>query len=136
MSLEAILAHITQEAEVKKNQIIQEAQKEAEKIIQASRQEAEAVYNTFLQQEKIKQESEKRGLIVKARLENKKRMLQAKQELIDEVFQRLKSGLAKERFKKEQVSFKETKEVAEDLDFYLANLRLTLEPEIARILFA
>jgi vacuolar-type H+-ATPase subunit E/Vma4 len=135
MSLESILEHILNEAELEKNKIVQEALAQVDAIIRQAKEEAAGFYKSIVAKEKSLHEHHKKKLIVNASLEHKKNLLAAKQELIDEVFSRLKSTLKAERFKKEQVSYDKVKETVEDIDFYLAMLRQEHETEIARILF-
>lgn len=135
MSLESILEHILNEAEDQKKKILQEALAQADAIIRQAKEEATRLYNSIVAKEKSLHEHHKQKLIVNARLELKKNLLAAKQEMIGEVFSKLKSALKTERFKKEQVSYEKVKETVEDIDFYLAMLRQEQETEIARILF-
>jgi vacuolar-type H+-ATPase subunit E/Vma4 len=135
MSLEAILNHILAEANTQRDKIIREAKLAADKIMREAKQEAEALYQEVLNKEKTLSLAQKQRLLVNARLEEQKNLLQEKQELIDSVFERLKSTLKSDRFKKQQVSQDRTKEVPEDIDFYLKQLRQDYETEIAGILF-
>lgn len=135
MSLESILNHILGEAEVQKDKIIQEARQEADKIINQAKKEAEGLYNEILAKEKALAEHEKQAQIVHARLEAKKNLLRAKQDLIDTIFIKLKEDLKKEKLKKQQISHDKTHEVMEDIDFYLNRVRLDYETEIAKVLF-
>ena len=135
MSLESILEHILNEAEGEKKKILQEALAQADAIILQAKEEAARLYNSIVAKEKSLHEHHKQKLIVNARLELKKNLLAAKQEIIGEVFSKLKSALKAERFKKEQISYEKVKETVEDIDFYLAMLRQEQETEIARILF-
>jgi V/A-type H+-transporting ATPase subunit E len=135
MSIESIINHILDEAGVQRDKIMRDAQQQAELILQEAIQEADKVYQEILAREKSLLEAEKQKLIVNARLESKKNLLKAKQELIDRVIEKLKSEIEKEKFKKYQVLQDKVKEVPEDMDFYLNNLRLEYEPEIAKIIF-
>lgn len=135
MSLESILNHILAEANTQRDKIIQEAKFAADKIIQEAKQEAEALYQEELNKEKTLSLAQRQRLVVNARLEEKKKLLEAKQELIDNAFEKLKLTLKSDRFKKQQVSADRIKEVPEDIDFYLKQLRQDYETEIAGILF-
>jgi vacuolar-type H+-ATPase subunit H len=135
MSLESILDHIINEANQKREKIIQAARIQAEEIIKGAEEEAKKLYQDVIAGEKAICENQKRKLIVSARLENKNNYLAAKQELIESVFEKLKSTLGGHRFKKQQVTRDKVEDVAEDTDFYLAKLRLDYETEIAKILF-
>jgi len=135
MSLESIINHILEEADTKKQEIIQQAQKETERITQEARLEADNLYQDIIAKAKADAERQKYQLVVQARLEQKKNLLRTKQELIDSLFQELKSTLREGKIKKEQVSQDKIKEVAEDIDFYLEKIRHDYESEIAGILF-
>ena len=135
MSLESIISHILEEAGTKKQEIIQQAQKETERITQEAQLEADNLYQDIIAQAKADAERQKHPLLVQARLEQKKSLLKTKQELIDSLFQELKSTLREGKIKREQVSQDKIKEVAEDIDFYLEQSRHDYESEIAGILF-
>jgi vacuolar-type H+-ATPase subunit E/Vma4 len=135
MSLESIINHILGEASSQTEKIIQEAKQQREKIIQEAKLEAEKLHREILNKEKNLSEAERQKMVVNARLEQKKNLLKAKQELIDSVFQRLKPELKSDKFKKQQVLIDKVKEVPEDIDFYLAKVRQDYETEIAKVLF-
>ncbi len=135
MALESILEHIINKAKKEEENIIQEAELQADKIIQEAKLEAEKLYREILNKEKALAEAEKQKLVVNARLEEKMNLLKAKQELINDVFNKLKSALAGNKFKKQQVLTDKVKEVPEDIDFYLTDIRQENEAEIAGMLF-
>lgn len=135
MSLDPILAHIINEADVQKDSLIHEASKQAQELIQAAKEEADKLYQEIIEREKSFALSEKQRLLVNARLEAKKNLLKVKQELIDAVCERLKSGLSKEKLKKKRIFLDNEEETPEDIDFYLDKIRLDYESEIARNLF-
>lgn len=135
MSLESILGHILGEADTQEDKIMQEARRQRDTIIREAKIEAEKLYQEVLNKEKSLYETQRQRLIVNARLEQKKNLLRAKQELIDSVFKKLKSSLASNKFKKQQVFTDKVKEVPEDIDFYLEKIRQDYEGEVASILF-
>lgn len=146
MSLESILDHIIEQANAQKDKIIQEANQEADAIVLSTQQEAEKLYREIIDKEKSLCQAEKQKLIVNARLESRKKVLATKQELISEVFEKLKSEIKKDKFsrsggiprwtgKKQQVLPDKVKDVPEDIDFYLQKIRRDNETEIAKILF-
>ncbi len=135
MSLESILANINKNADIETGKIIQEAKNEADKIIQQAKAEADIVYRNILAIAKADYERNRQQLIVNAHIQRRKILLQTKQELIDIVFKKLKSVIKSDRIKKQQVYIDGVKEVPENMDFYIANLRRDNEAEIARILF-
>jgi V/A-type H+-transporting ATPase subunit E len=135
MSLESILNHIIAQGDSQKEKIIQESGRQAQGIIQNAKEEADKLYQEIIDREKSLYLAEKQKRIVNARLEARKNLLRIKQELIDLLFEELKSQLAKEKFKKRQVFLNKELEVPEDIDFYLAKIRVDYESEIARHLF-
>jgi len=135
MSFDSILKHILDEAGSKRQEILRQAHLEAEALIQEAKAQADAVYRDIIVRAQKDCQKNKERLLVNARLEAKKSLLLVKQELIAEVFTRLRMALKSDRFKKEQVSQDKVKEVPEDLDFYLAKLRQDYETEIAEVLF-
>jgi vacuolar-type H+-ATPase subunit E/Vma4 len=135
MSLELILKRILDEAENKKENIIREAEIEAERIKQEAMQQADALYQNILAAAKADCDKEKQRLIVGSRLEARKKILETKQELIASVFEKLKSTLRLEKFKKEQVLADGAREVPGQAGFYLNKIRQDYEAEVAEILF-
>jgi len=135
MSLELILNHIINQAQLEREKIIQEAERQAEGIIREAKLEAGQIYQEMLSREEAHNENLKQRLIINARLQQKKRLLEAKQESISAVFKKLKAELKKEKFKKEQVFHDRVHEVTEDTDFHLNNFRLDNESTIAGMLF-
>ena len=135
MSLESILDHILDVANAEKDKIIKESKQETDKIIQAARRDAETLYQEILSREKALYESQKQKTLVSSRLEAKKNTLKAKQELIDSVFEKVKSDIGKGSFKKELISQDKTQEAEADIGFYINKLRADYETEIAKILF-
>lgn len=135
MSLESILKRIINEANTQKELIIQDARNQAAVIIQEARKEAEKNYQVALDKQRAIYARQKKRLVVNARLDYKKELLLAKQELMEGVFKKLKSTLKTEKIKKQQISQDKIEEVSEDMDFYLNQLRQKYETEIARMLF-
>ena len=135
MSLDSIVEHILNEADSEAKSIIGETAVSAEKIIQDAKKEADGLYQEILDKERSIYENQKQKLIVNMRLESKKNLLRTKQELIGRVFQKIKSEVQKDKFKKCQVRQDGVKEVPEDVDFYLNNVRVKYESELAKVLF-
>lgn len=136
MSLESILSHILNKADAEREKIIREARIEAESIIKEANLEAEKLYQGILDKETALSDRQKQRLLVNARLESKKNLLKAKQELVDSVFEKLQSAFPEGKFKKQRVSPDKVQEIVENVDFYLNKIRLDYEIEIAEILFA
>ena len=135
MSLDSILGHIIDKANIQKEGIIQEAGLEAERIIQKTKEEAERLYQDIMEKEKYLNDRHKQKLIVNARLEARKRLLQVKQELMESVFEKLKATIGIGRLKKQLVSGDKVQEINVEIDFYLDELRFDCEAEVAKILF-
>jgi len=136
MSLESILKHILQEADIEQNKITQESAIKAEEIIRQAQEEANILCRDITEKAKVDYESQKQRQIVHARLEKKKKLLEAKQELMNSVFKKIKSELETGNLKKQQVFPNEVKEAPEDIDFYLNRFRQDYEAKIAEILFS
>lgn len=136
MSLESILNNIINEADSQKEKIIQEARQQAGLVMQTAKHQAQRLYQEIIDREKNLNLSGKQKLIVNARLESKKRLLFAKQELIKAVFEKARAGIRKDRLKKKQVLPDKIQDVSEDIDFYLNKIRLEYESEIAKMLFS
>jgi len=135
MTLEPILNRILGQANQRKEEIIRQAKEQVETIIRQAKLEAEKLYQEILTQEQSRYSAERQKLIVNARLEEKKNLVQAKQDLITDIFNQAKTHLGQRKFKKEVIFQDRIHEVAEDPDFYLAHLRFDHESEIANILF-
>lgn len=136
MSLESIVEHIVNEACAQAERIVQQAQKEAREIIHQAQGEADSVFQEIIAQKKVIYEKQKQASVVNARLEKKKNLLQSQQESINLAFAKVKTGLEKDKFKKQIILEDRIKEVPEDVDFYLKKIRQDSESEIAKILFA
>ncbi len=136
MSLDSILSYIIGEANKKKDDIIREARQQADAVLREARQQADKLYQEIIDSEKFLLEKERQKIIVNSRLEGKKNSLKTKQEMIDAVFEKVKSGLKKGKFKRVKIYHDKTEEVDEDVDFYLNKIRLDYEAEITRILFS
>jgi len=135
MSLDSILNHIIAEADSQKEKIIQEANQQAQGIIQDAKEEADKLYQEIIDKEKSLYLAERQKLIVNGRLEAKKNLLQAKQDSIDLLFEKLKNQLTKEKFRKKRVFLDKEQDTPEDMNFYLDKIRVDYESEIAQSLF-
>lgn len=136
MSLDSILNYIVGEANKKKDNIIQEARQQADVVLKEAQQGADKLYQEIIDSEKSLLEKERQKFIVNSKLEGKKKLLKTKQEIIDAVFERLKPGLKKGKFKRIKIYHDKTEEIGEDVDFYLNKIRLDYEAEITKILFS
>lgn len=135
MPLDSILEHIINNADNEAGKIIEQARLSKGNILKEAKEEADKLYNQRLQKEKAAGERTKRGLLVNARLESKKSILAAKQELLSQVFEKLKPTFAGTKLSRELIGRDKTSEVAEDIDFYIDKIKTDYETEVARILF-
>ncbi len=135
MPLDGIIDYIVNESLDEKHKIIKEAQAEAAGILTKGKEEARGVYSSIIEKEKAHAEAEKRRLIVSARLENKKKILKAKQDLVELVFKKAASALTKDILKKEQITQSGIKESPVDLNVYIEKIKFDYEIEVAKILF-
>jgi len=136
MSLDAIVSHIAAEANAQKEALLAQARQEAEHIIQEARLEAESLSRGILRQKQEEAEKARQKIIVAARLETRRKMLGVRQEIMEQLLQKLKSEIGNERFRKVLVRQAGEEEAAADVDFYLENMRLEHEGELSRVLFA
>jgi vacuolar-type H+-ATPase subunit E/Vma4 len=135
MALYSILARIQDDTAAQGRAIVQEARQHAEKLVEAGEQEAEKLYRgTMLAAKNLAAQKKQRELVI-CRLENRKRVLQTKQEILDALFAKAKSRLKKNRIKKQVVASKGHTEESENIDFFLNALRRDIESELAKLLF-
>lgn len=85
---EKIQQRILEEARQQAQSNTERAQKEAADMISAAREEAKAKKLSIMEKARIEASERQKRLIAVAELDGRKRRLQAKQELIDEVFNR------------------------------------------------
>lgn len=135
MSLESIISHIVDKTNKEIDEIIQKAKEEKEDIIRQAKEEAKKLYEAKMAEETRFCENLKEKIIVNARLEAKKELLNTKQKLIEEVLEKYKPHINKSALKKTLVKREGVEEVSEKADFYLDKIRLGYETEIAKILF-
>lgn len=91
--IERIKEKIMQEALEKEQQILNKAKTEADQILKNSAITVEEIKQQCLQKGKRQAEEEKRKILSMAELEERKRLLQAKQQMIDEVFEKARQEL-------------------------------------------
>jgi len=135
MSLESIIKRITSLADARGEAIIQQARQEADRLLQQAEAQGQAFSQALLKKETAALDTQRQRFIVQARLEAKKALLKAKQELLDEVFAKVKQELARGKIKKEQIAVDTVREASADIDFFLGQIRLGVETEAAAILF-
>ncbi len=135
MSLEKIIASIIAEAEREGDTLIRDATARADALIQDAHQEAGRLYGLLCRQEKQRLDRERQTVLVKARLDARKQVLRAKQELISELFDALKPQLALHKPKKKEIFPDRELEAAADMQVYVATVRADLESQVAERLF-
>jgi len=136
MSLEKIIASIMAEATAQADAVTREAARQADTALASAQAEALRLYDELLGREHAQIERYKQKVLVAARLEARKRVLQEKQALIGEVFNALKAGLDKERLKIKEIFMDREIQTHADASFYLAAMRNDYENQAAARLFA
>ncbi len=136
MAIDSILGHIIEEAEAEKARIIDSANARAREILEKAELEAGHLFQEAMEHENASLARELKKRLVDARLDSRKEVLRAKQDLIGEVFRQLRSELPQDKIKKAQVRFDKTEEASADIDFYIEGLRREHETEVSHILFS
>lgn len=134
-ALQPILEHIAAEAENRSQQILSEARAAAAQLRREAEAEAERERQAILTLERKRLAAETQKRLVEARLESRKAVLTAKQEWIDSLFTEVRASLANRSLKKKRITADGSKNVAEDIDFYLAQIRQEIETDLGSILF-
>ncbi len=88
-----IRERILEEAQEQKQKIIEDAKAQAQNIKKEYEQKAKKILDDILDKAGKTAEEKKRRILSMAQLENRKVLLQAKQEIIDEVFEKAKDTL-------------------------------------------
>lgn len=88
-----IKAKILEEAQEEKKQLLEDAQVQARDIKVKYENQAKELRQNILDRAKKEAEEKKRRILSMAQLENRKDLLQVKQQLIDEVFKKAKENL-------------------------------------------
>ena len=88
-----IKERILEEAKEEKQNIIENAKAQAQDIKKQYEQKAKEILNDILDKASKTAEEKKRRIHSMAQLENRKALLQAKQQIIDEVFEKAKATL-------------------------------------------
>jgi len=136
MALDSILTRIQGETDAQVCAIVQEARRQAEKLLATGRQEADKLFHrTMLAAQNLAAQKKQRALVI-CRLENRKRVLQTKQEILDALFAKTKSRLKKSQIRKQVVAAQGYTEESESIDFFINALRRDIETELAKLLFS
>lgn len=91
--IEKIKERILEDASKEKQNILKEAEKQADQVLEEYRKKAEDVRKQILNKAKKEAEDRKRRILSMAQLEQRKVILKAKQDIIDEVFENAKKRL-------------------------------------------
>ncbi|MCM8801018.1 MAG: hypothetical protein NC912_03250 [Candidatus Omnitrophica bacterium] len=135
MGLEDILKRIAQDIQEKRNTILDQAEKERERIIKEAKEKAKALFDQILLEAETEAKQELERLTIKEKLEAQKEILAFKRKLLDEVFEKVKDRLIQRVPKKRIITL--DKEIEQELekDRFLAEVKLRLEPEVAKLLW-
>ncbi|MDD5668555.1 MAG: V-type ATP synthase subunit E [Candidatus Omnitrophica bacterium] len=135
MALESILNHIIGNANSEAENIVKKARQETDILIAEAREKTEIRVVEFVRERTEEYEKLKQKMIVNARLEARKKILQEKQDLISRVFEQLKPELTNLNLMQDRVMFDSVQPVPAPAGLYADNLRADFEQEIADILF-
>lgn len=94
MTAEKIIEHIQKDAEKERKQVLKEAKQQADEIIAHAKKEAKAQANRILDEGKTQAENTKKILLSQAHQEAKRKILQAKENIIDECFTKAHHNLS------------------------------------------
>ncbi len=86
--LSAITSEVLDDVQKEAEAIILAAENEAKETLKAAKEQAEQNYQTILNQAKVKAENERRKITSVTEVEMRNRLLQTKEELVDDAFQR------------------------------------------------
>jgi V/A-type H+-transporting ATPase subunit E len=95
MPLEKIVERIKKDAKVRATEIIKKGEAEAEKLKRETKKELESLKDRMIGSGEAEARDLKRQMLAMARLEARNSLLQAKQRLLEEVFQQAKQKLLK-----------------------------------------
>jgi vacuolar-type H+-ATPase subunit E/Vma4 len=136
MALDSILAHIEAQAAGQVEAVTRQARQQEAGLLAGGRAAAEKSFRDLLEREKNRLEKQKQRRLVSCRLENRKKILQAKEEILASLFEKVRAQLQKRHIKKLVVAADEQRETPEDIGFYLQKLRRDFETRIAAMLFS
>jgi len=136
MALDSIITHIQAQAAGQAESIMHQARQQESQLLNAGKIAAEKLYRDLLALEKNRQEKQKQRQLVNCRLENRKKILATKEEILDSLFEKVRAQLQQGQIKKQVVSANEQREVPEDIGFYLEKMRRDFETQMAAMLFS
>ena len=135
MPLDSMIDYIINASLDEKYNVIKEARTKATELLSDAEEEARKLYEAIIEKERLAAKAEKQRLIVNARLESKKKILKAKQDLIDLVFNKVAASFTEDILKKEQITQSKVQESSLGAASYLEKIRFDYEIEVAKILF-
>lgn len=136
MALDSIIDHIQDTSASQAEAIMQQTREQEARLLNNGRIAAEKLYRDLLAIETKRLERQKQQQLVNCRLENRKKILETKEEILDHLFEKVRAHLQKGKLKKQVVSARKQREVPEDIGFYLEKLRRDFETQIAAMLFS
>jgi vacuolar-type H+-ATPase subunit E/Vma4 len=136
MALDSIIAHIRTQAASQAETIMEQTRRQEARLLNDGRSAAEKLYRDLLAGEKNRVERLKQHQLVSCRLENRKKILRTKEEILDSLFEKVRTHLQQGGIKKQVVSAHGLREFPEDTGFYLQQLRRDFETQIAALLFS
>jgi vacuolar-type H+-ATPase subunit E/Vma4 len=136
MALDSIIAHIRTQAASQTETIMEQTRRQEAQLLNDGRSAAEKLYRDLLAGEKNRVERLKQHQLVSCRLENRKKILRTKEEILDSLFEKVRTHLQQGGIKKQVVSAHGLRELPEDTGFYLQQLRRDFETQIAALLFS
>ena len=136
MAIESIIEHILKQARQQRERIIAEAMEKKADFARRSAEEAAVLFSDAIKDAERAAEAERNRIMISGRLEAKKRLLEAKREILSAVFAEMEPVLMGKGLMKEQVLSDGFRRVPEERGFYLEKLRQDFESEIAGVLFS
>jgi len=135
MGIEDLVNNILKEAEEKAKKIKESAHLEYEHILEEAKKEAERKKELILKEKKEKIQNQRTRIITQANIEKKRIILEAKNQIIDEVFRGVLERIDKENFPKIKKVYKD-KVVEEELskEEFINNLKEKFKIELAKFL--
>jgi len=135
MGIEDLVNNILKEAEEKAKKIKESAQLEYARILEEAKKEAEERKDLILKEKKEQIEKQRTKIITQANIEKRRILLEAKNQILDEIFSAVLERIDKERIPKIKKIYKDkvVEEVLSKEDF-IKELKERFKIELARFL--
>jgi|YelNatPaOPRAMG01_1025707.scaffolds.fasta_scaffold76166_1 V/A-type H+-transporting ATPase subunit E len=135
MGIEDLVNNILKEAEEKAKKIKESAQREYVRILDEAKKEAEEKKELILKEKKEQIENQRTKIITQANIEKKRIILEAKNQIIDDVFRLVLERIDKEKIPKIKKIYKDKviEEKLNEQDFF-KDLKEKFRIELARFL--